>query len=90
MIVSSETVSPGGARPADPFPRVPMRDLLSQCWAQTRLTSRYRSPFPIRSYPSPSDRVSLPPAALIAAMRKLLTILNAMLKKNETWNPKIA
>ena len=28
--------------------------------------------------------------AVIAAMRKLLTILNAMLKKNETWNPKIA
>ena len=26
--------------------------------------------------------------ALIAAMRKLLTILNVMLKKNETWNPK--
>jgi hypothetical protein len=28
--------------------------------------------------------------ALIAAMRKLLTILNVMLKKNEDWNPKIA
>jgi hypothetical protein len=28
--------------------------------------------------------------ALIAAMRKLLTILNTMLKKNETWNPKTA
>jgi len=26
--------------------------------------------------------------ALIAAMRKLLTILNTMLKKNEAWNPK--
>jgi transposase len=26
--------------------------------------------------------------AVIAAMRKLLTILNAMLKKNEPWNPK--
>jgi len=28
--------------------------------------------------------------ALIAAMRKLLTILNTMLKKNETWNPRSA
>jgi len=28
--------------------------------------------------------------ALIAAMRKLLTILNLMLKKNESWNPKNA
>ena len=28
--------------------------------------------------------------ALIAAMRKLLTILNTMLKKNETWKPKTA
>jgi len=28
--------------------------------------------------------------ALIAAMRKLLTILNVMLKKNETWKPKNA
>lgn len=27
--------------------------------------------------------------AVIAAMRKLLTILNTMLKKNEAWNPKI-
>ena len=26
--------------------------------------------------------------ALIAAMRKRLTVLNIMLKKNETWNPK--
>jgi len=26
--------------------------------------------------------------ALVAAMRKLLTILNIMLRKNETWNPK--
>jgi len=26
--------------------------------------------------------------AVVAAMRKLLTILNAMLKKNESWNPK--
>lgn len=26
--------------------------------------------------------------ALVAAMRKLLTILNTMLRKNETWNPK--
>jgi transposase len=29
-------------------------------------------------------------ALLIAAMRKLLTLLNAMLKKNESWNPKTA
>jgi len=28
--------------------------------------------------------------AVIAAMRKLLTILNIMLKKNETWKPKTA
>jgi len=28
--------------------------------------------------------------ALVAAMRKLLTILNAMLKNNQVWNPKIA
>jgi transposase len=28
--------------------------------------------------------------ALIAAMRKLLTILNSMLKKNETWKPDTA
>jgi transposase len=28
--------------------------------------------------------------ALLAAMRKLLTILNIMLKKNESWNPKTA
>jgi transposase len=28
--------------------------------------------------------------ALVAAMRKLLTILNALLKKNESWNPKTA
>jgi len=28
--------------------------------------------------------------ALIATMRKLLTILNTMLKKNESWNPGIA
>ena len=28
--------------------------------------------------------------ALIAAMRKLLTILNTMLKKNETWKPRTA
>jgi transposase len=26
--------------------------------------------------------------ALIAAMRKLLTILNTMLRKSESWNPK--
>ena len=25
---------------------------------------------------------------VIAAMRELLTILNAMLKKNDAWNPK--
>lgn len=29
-------------------------------------------------------------AAVIAAMRKLLTILNTMVAKNEIWNPKIA
>ena len=28
--------------------------------------------------------------ALIAAMRKLLTILNIMINKNETWMPKNA
>jgi len=28
--------------------------------------------------------------ALVAAMRKLLTIINAMIAKGETWNPKIA
>jgi len=27
---------------------------------------------------------------VIAAMRKLLTILNTMVAKNEFWNPKIA
>jgi len=28
--------------------------------------------------------------AVIATMRKLLTILYTMLKKNEAWNPRIA
>ena len=27
--------------------------------------------------------------ALVAAMRKMLTILNTMLAKNENWNPKL-
>jgi len=34
------------------------------------------------------DRGKTKRVALIAAMRKLLTILNTMLKKNEPWNPK--
>ena len=29
-------------------------------------------------------------AALIAAMRKLLTILNTMIKNNQLWNPDLA
>ena len=28
--------------------------------------------------------------AVVAAMRKLLTILNTMIAKGETWNPNIA
>lgn len=32
----------------------------------------------------------LPKVALVACMRKLLTILNAMLKTNQKWNPAIA
>jgi hypothetical protein len=28
--------------------------------------------------------------ALVAAMRKLLTIINTMLAKGEHWNPKLA
>jgi len=30
------------------------------------------------------------PTALVAAMRKLITMLNAMLAKNQLWNPKHA
>jgi transposase len=36
------------------------------------------------------DRGKTKMVALIAAMRKLLTILNTILNKNEDWNPKIA
>ena len=32
-------------------------------------------------------RGKLPKVALIACMRKLITVLNAMVKKNEQWNP---
>jgi len=35
-------------------------------------------------------RGKLPKVAIVACMRKLLTILNVMLKNNQPWNPKIA
>jgi transposase len=65
------------------------RDLRARLFMPTLVAVRY-NPVIHRFYQHLLNRGKTKMVALIAAMRKLLTILNTLLKKNETWNPKIA
>ena len=63
------------------------RHLRARLFMPTLVAVRY-NPVIRRFYQHLLDRGKTKMVALIAAMRKLLTILNTMLNKNETWNPK--
>jgi transposase len=63
------------------------RDLRARLFMPTLVAVRY-NPVIHRFYQHLLDRGKTKMVALIAAMRKLLTILNTLLKNNETWNPK--
>jgi len=65
------------------------RDLRARLFMPT-LVAVQHNPVIHRFYQHLLNRGKTKMVALIAAMRKLLTILNTLLKKNETWNPKIA
>lgn len=65
------------------------RHLRARLFMPTLVAVRY-NPVIRRFYQHLLDRGKTKMVALIAAMRKLLTILNTMLNKNETWNPKSA
>ena len=63
------------------------RDLRARLFMPTLVAVRHNAVMR-RFYQHLLDKGKAKMVALIAAMRKLLTILNIMLKKNETWNPK--
>jgi transposase len=63
------------------------RDLRARLFMPTLVAARH-NPVIRRFYQQLLSRGKSKMVALIAAMRKLLTILNTMLKKNEAWNPK--
>ena len=63
------------------------RDLRARLFMPT-LVAVQHNPVIRRFYQQLLNRGKAKMVALIAAMRKLLTILNVMLKKNESWNPK--
>ena len=65
------------------------RDLRARLFMPTLVATRY-NPLIRRFYQRLVCQGKAKMTALIAAMRKLLTILNTMLKKNEVWNPRIA
>jgi transposase len=65
------------------------RDLRARLFMPTLVAARH-NPVIRRFYQRLVEQGKAKMVALIAAMRKLLTILNVMLKKNEDWNPKIA
>jgi transposase len=64
------------------------RDLRARLFMPTLVAARH-NPVIRCFYPRLIRQGKAKMVALIAAMRKLLTILNTMLKKNEAWNPKI-
>jgi len=63
------------------------RDLRARLFMPTLVAARH-NPVIRRFYQQLLSRGKSKMVALIAAMRKLLTILNTLLKKNEAWNPK--
>lgn len=63
------------------------RHLRARLFMPTLVAVRY-NPLIRRFYQQLLERGKTKMVALIAAMRKLLTILNTMLKKNESWKPK--
>jgi transposase len=65
------------------------RDLRARLFMPTLVAVRH-NPLIRRFYQRLVEQGKAKMVALIAAMRKLLTILNVMLKKNENWNPRIA
>jgi transposase len=65
------------------------RDLRARLFMPTLVAVRH-NPVIRRFYQRLVEQGKAKMVALIAAMRKLLTILNLMLKKNENWNPRIA
>jgi transposase len=65
------------------------RDLRARLFMPTLVAARH-NPMIRRFYQRLVRQGKAKMVALIAAMRKLLTILNTMLKKNEAWNPKSA
>ena len=65
------------------------RDLRARLFMPTLVATRH-NPVIQRFYQRLLQKGKAKMTAVIAAMRKLLTILNTMLKKNETWNPKTA
>jgi len=65
------------------------RHLRARLFMPTRVAVRH-NPVICCFYRHLLDRGKTKMVALIAATRKLLTILNTMLKKNEAWNPKTA
>jgi transposase len=64
------------------------RDLRARLFMPTLVAVRH-NPLIRRFYQRLVEQGKAKMVALIAAMRKLLTILNLMLKKNEDWNPGI-
>jgi transposase len=64
------------------------RDLRARLFMPTLVAVRH-NPVIRRFYQRLVEQGKAKMVALIAAMRKLLTILNLMLKKNEDWNPRI-
>jgi transposase len=64
------------------------RDLRARLFMPTLVAVRH-NPVIRRFYQRLVEQGKAKMVALIAAMRKLLTILNLMLKKNEDWNPGI-
>jgi transposase len=64
------------------------RDLRARLFMPTLVAVRH-NPLIRRFYQRLVEQGKAKMVALIAAMRKLLTILNLMLKKNEDWNPRI-
>ena len=63
------------------------RHLRARLFMPTLVAARY-NPIIQQFYQRLVKKGKTKMTALIAAMRKLLTILNTMLKKNEAWNPK--
>jgi transposase len=63
------------------------RDLRARLFMPTLVAAQH-NPVIRRFYRHLLDRGKTKMVALIAAMRKLLTVINTMLKKNESWNPK--